>query len=100
MLDATFYSGTSGVAFFLAELFRITGERKFRQTAVGAIEQALCRAESESESDPGTAGLYTGWPGIALAAVRVGIVTGTNSLLRRAKVLTKRCNDANVSERE
>ncbi|HEY2739710.1 MAG TPA: hypothetical protein VGK45_14975 [Thermoanaerobaculia bacterium] len=35
------YSGTSGIALFLAYLHTATGERAFRRTALGAIHHAL-----------------------------------------------------------
>jgi len=40
-----FYSGTSGIAVFLARLFHATGEKIFRMTAEGAIRQALSRLD-------------------------------------------------------
>ena len=39
------YSGTSGVALFLAEAYAVTGEALFRETAVGGARQALSRLE-------------------------------------------------------
>ena len=40
-----FYSGTSGIAVFLARLFAATGENVFRMTAEAAIRQALSRLD-------------------------------------------------------
>ena len=40
-----FYSGTSGIALFLARLFAATGEKIFRMTAEGAMRQALSRLD-------------------------------------------------------
>jgi lantibiotic modifying enzyme len=40
-----FYSGTTGIALFLAQLFAATGEKIFRMTAEGAIRQALSRLD-------------------------------------------------------
>jgi len=39
------YSGTSGIAIFLARLFAATGEKIFRMTAEAAIRQALSRLD-------------------------------------------------------
>ena len=42
---ADFYSGTSGIAVFLARLFAASGEKIFCMTAEGAIRQALSRLD-------------------------------------------------------
>src|SRR6267143_6104824 len=44
-LTADLYGGTSGVALFLAHLHRATGNSAARETALGAIRQALARAD-------------------------------------------------------
>lgn len=98
MLDTSFYSGTSGVALFLAELFRITGEVHFRKTALGGIEQALSRLDSEV--GPTGLGLFSGWPGIALAATRIAMILGADGLFRKVKLLAKRRCDAEIAEAE
>ena len=59
------YSGTSGIAFFLAQLHRFRPDRVIAQTARGALRQALSRAgEIPAEMRHS---LYSGWIGIALA---------------------------------
>ncbi|MEZ4522413.1 MAG: lanthionine synthetase LanC family protein [Thermomicrobiales bacterium] len=80
------YGGSSGVALFLAEMAVATGDEKARETALGAIRQALGRAEVIEA--PVQLGLYTGRPGLALVAARVGrllqaedIVSGARNLL-------------------
>lgn len=45
MCGPDYYSGTSGVAIFLAHLYAATGETLFRSTAKGAIRQALSRLD-------------------------------------------------------
>ena len=81
-LGPELYSGTSGVALFLAELHAATGNDAARHTALGAIRQALSRTDTLPLSN--RLGLYTGWMGIAFAAARVGIVLGKEELLHRA----------------
>ncbi len=39
------YDGTAGVALFLAECFRITGDKEAQRTAAGAMNQSLARLE-------------------------------------------------------
>src|SRR5262245_45046758 len=71
-LGPDLYSGTSGVALFLAELSRVTGEFHQRCTAVAAIRQALARAETVPPSV--RLSLFSGWIGIALVAVRAAFI--------------------------
>lgn len=70
-LGPELYEGVSGVALFLAELYGTTGAVEFRDTAIGAMNQALARASSIPVEE--RMGLYTGWPGIALAATHVAL---------------------------
>jgi hypothetical protein len=92
MLDSSFYCGTSGVALFLAELHHQTGDIGTRNTALAAMEQALDFTETDVYS--GAIGLYTGWPGIAIAAARAGLTLKADCLIYRAKLLIDRCKDA------
>jgi len=85
-LGPDLYAGTSGVAWFLAELHAATGDEATRRTALGAIEQALASAGTSAYRDPW--GLHSGWLGTALAAVRMGAVLGDAALLERAAALT------------
>jgi hypothetical protein len=87
-LGPDLYAGTSGVALFLAELYAATGGTEARRTAQGAIRQALSKAEAIPPSS--RLGLYTGWPGIAFAAVRVGTLLGDEELLEHAAQLLQR----------
>jgi HopA1 effector protein family/Lanthionine synthetase C-like protein len=87
-LGPDLYAGTSGVALYLAEFFRITSDRTAARLALGAIRHALANVESVSPAM--SPGLYTGWTGIALAAARVGHVLGNEQLLRDAAKLVGR----------
>lgn len=66
-LGPALYNGTSGIALFLFQLFEATGEKIFRATAEGALQQAL------SQPREGI-GLYAGVAGIAYAAASAGRV--------------------------
>ena len=61
-LGPRLYSGSSGIALFLWRLAQVTGEPIFRQTAEGALAQALSRLPV------GGCGFYTGELGIQYAA--------------------------------
>ncbi|MGB7752744.1 MAG: lanthionine synthetase LanC family protein, partial [Candidatus Acidiferrales bacterium] len=88
-LGPDLYSGTSGVALFLAELYGETGDAGVRRTALGAIRQAL----SHLDVLPGAArpGLFSGWIGIAFVTARVGKILRDDDLLRSAMRIVRRC---------
>ncbi|HET7038226.1 MAG TPA: T3SS effector HopA1 family protein, partial [Thermomicrobiaceae bacterium] len=79
-LSPDLYAGTAGIALFLAQLFAETGDERYAGTARGAMDQAVRRVEQKPEE--ATLGLYSGWPGIALAAARVGRLVGDDALAR------------------
>jgi hypothetical protein len=87
-LGPELYSGTSGVALFLAELYAATGDAQVRRAALGAIRQAL--ANADTVPPPDRLGFYAGWIGIALAAARVGTILGEKVLLVHAAQLLRR----------
>jgi hypothetical protein len=84
-LGPDLYGGTSGIALFLAHLYAATGDEAVYRTALGAIRQALSRV---GDVPPRTRyGLLTGWPGIAVAAVRASVALAAPELLDRARSL-------------
>ena len=91
-LGPALYSGTSGVATFLAELDAATAMPGARKTALGALRDALARLDLVPQT--ARLGLFTGWTGIAYAAARVGAVLGEEWLLRAAARLVERCRQA------
>jgi lantibiotic biosynthesis protein len=68
------YSGTSGVALFLAEAYAKTGEPLFRETAAGGARQSLSRLEELPSQH--RIGFYTGHTGIGYALTRIGELIG------------------------
>ena len=88
-LGGDLYSGSSGVALFLAELHAVAGGDAFAGTAMGAIEHALGRADSAEDIGPG---LYDGRLGIALAAARIGMLVRDSQLLERAADVADRAH--------
>ena len=87
-LGPDLYSGTSGVALFLAELFAETGDPLLRQTALAAARHALARADAILPLS--RLGLFSGWFGIALVAARVGILLDEADLQTHAQQLLQR----------
>lgn len=94
-LGPELYGGSSGVALFLAELAVASGDEEARRTALGAIRQAVGRAETIKS--PVQLGLYTGRPGLALTAARVGTLLDAEDMLDGARVLLDTLN-ADVAE--
>ncbi|GAA5118989.1 hypothetical protein GCM10023320_24010 [Pseudonocardia adelaidensis] len=71
------YGGTSGIAWFLGELFDATGDEVFRQGALGAIRRSLL---DSSDTQPTGEGLYTGALGTAAVAARLAILLDCDEL--------------------
>ncbi len=69
-----FYSGTSGIAVFLARLFAATGEKVFRTTTEGAIRQALSRLDHFPRSS--RIDFYKGLTGVAYALFEIAANCG------------------------
>jgi len=80
------YNGTSGIALFLARLHRVTGERMFKRTALGAIRHALEHGAGEI-APPARIGAYSGWTGLAEAALQIAALLGDESLRAPALAL-------------
>jgi lantibiotic modifying enzyme len=72
------YSGTAGIALFLAQLYAETGDGTYRATALGAIEQSVHTADQLFQQ--GQIGFYTGWPGVAVSASQIGRLIGDDTL--------------------
>lgn len=68
-LGADLFSGTAGIAMFLAHLYAATGEKIFSLTAEGAIRQALSRLDDFPPSI--RIGFYTGLTGVAYVLVEL-----------------------------
>jgi lantibiotic biosynthesis protein len=76
------YSGTAGIALFLARLHRFRPDPLLAQTARGALRQSLSRA---FEIPAGMRhALYSGWVGIALALLDAAQLLGDPLLKQEA----------------
>ena len=85
-LRTDLYSGTSGVAYFLAELYLATGAPAIKQAALGALRQALAAPEDAL----GCPGMYTGSTGIAVIAAHAGVRLDQPWLVEQAARLIER----------
>ncbi|WP_395005125.1 lanthionine synthetase LanC family protein [Undibacterium sp.] len=80
-LAGDLYSGTAGIALFLAELSQFTQDRQQLRVVEGALRQALSTAPKiESRLQHG---FYTGQVGIAYASIRAGELLKKEELLAR-----------------
>ena len=80
-LGADLYSGVSGIALFLLQLYRATGDSVFRLTAEGAIRQAI--AKYDASRFPGC-GLYTGCAGLSYVTGVAATTMGDELYLQTA----------------
>lgn len=78
------YSGTSGISLFLARLWRVTGDERLREVALGGARQALWL---DGDAGGGNLGLYDGRSGLAWAAVELGELLNDAELTTAGTVL-------------
>lgn len=86
-LGPNLYSGSSGIALFLGDVYAATGDAACREAALGGIRYALSHAHEIAS--PSILGLYTGLPGLALAAVRLADTLRVPTLLDDACALLR-----------
>jgi lantibiotic modifying enzyme len=91
-LGPDLYGGSCGVALFLSEACRRTGNRRWRDTALAGIAHALDRLDT---IPPGArAGFYTGQVGVAYAAALIGRSLERSDLEGHAAALLDRLSGA------
>jgi type 2 lantibiotic biosynthesis protein LanM len=66
-LDSDFYSGTSGIAFFLTALYDANPDRLLKKTAFASLEQSV--SQLHKIEGCGKIGFYTGLTGIIYTAL-------------------------------
>jgi lantibiotic modifying enzyme len=84
------YSGTSGIAVFLARLHRLTGDAAAGRLALAGMRQALWLDADAPEASPG---LYDGRSGVAWAAARTGELLGAEELIAASARLSSAVAD-------
>lgn len=86
-MDAGVYDGSSGVAWFLAELYKQSGEERFREVALASCQNALDRTDELKEK--GTFSFHQGLTGVLAAALITAELCEDKALRDRA---TKHCD--------
>lgn len=95
-LGPDLYSGTSGIALFLAEIATRTDERLVRKTARGAAAHASSRVEDIPPSL--RIGFYSGLTGIAWALERSGALIGEQALCERSSALMEQLRAVDIHQ--
>ncbi len=94
-LGPDLYGGTAGVGLVLAEVAAITGDRESRRGGVAALRHAVAHAGEIAPER--SLGLYTGRAGVALAAIRAGLVLDEPELADGGRALMSDVGGALVS---
>src|SRR5258707_4358099 len=81
------YAGTSGIALFLANLYRHTKEKIYRLTAEAGFRHSLSRLDDLYPAMRG--GFYSGWVGIAFALIEAAEQLGNEDYIAEALRLLK-----------
>jgi len=81
-LDPFLYTGTAGVAVYLARCYEVFGQDALKHAATGAAFQTLALLEREQTTG---LGLYDGLTGVALATLLTGTLVRDAQLVERGK---------------
>ncbi len=95
-LGPDLYNGTAGIALFLARLAQVTGDRLQKKTAVGAMRHAL--AQRPAFHSAARISFYSGWSGLAYAALATGAALDEPVFLNEGHFLTKSLTDLTLTE--
>jgi lantibiotic modifying enzyme len=72
------YAGTAGIALSLAELFYVTGEKKYFEVAKAAIQRSY-EFLNRSTSPTNLLSFYSGYPGLMYVSHRMAQISGADS---------------------
>ncbi len=81
-LDPSVYGGSAGIALYLAHLYALTGEERFRRTATGGIARSIRQLGIRPTQYPiSSLSLWCGDLGVAWVARRVADLTDNPAIL-------------------
>jgi lantibiotic modifying enzyme len=86
------YSGTAGIALFLAEASAVGGDQRFAECAARAMEHALSRLDRLDRAQRWS--FFHGLVGVAYALARVGTLTDRPAMVARAPALLRSIDTA------
>ncbi len=96
-LEPDLFNGLSGVALFLAELGRLTGESRHTELAVRAV--ATIRSQLARDAGPEVGGM-AGQPGVAYTLARLSVLLADESLLEATTSITAGLADLIASDNQ
>lgn len=88
-LGADLYSGTCGIALFLAEFAVSRRDRRAAETSLASMRHALAAAEAVDERL--RLSLFLGWTGVALVGLYVGRLLADEGVAALARSLADEC---------
>ncbi|MEM6319080.1 MAG: lanthionine synthetase LanC family protein [Bacteroidota bacterium] len=88
-LQGDWYSGTSGIAFFLANLYIVSQEEIHKEIAIESIQQAL---SVKDKVEFGQLGFHSGRTGIAFSAIKVGELLQQPAFIEEGLTILKQLN--------
>lgn len=95
-LEADFYSGSTGVGFFLAGLYHATGDRLVRKTALGTLRNTLATAHAIQPT--AQLGFFSGLTGIAFTAIQAGYWLNDDNLGQQGQHLLHELTNLNLQQ--
>jgi hypothetical protein len=82
------YTGVAGIALFLLELYRATGDLKY----LNASEESMKWVDNSCKKNPiGSYAFITGKMGVSFAMLRMYEVTGRKEYIKKALRIAKKC---------
>lgn len=95
-LDVDFYSGLSGVAWFLGQLSRFSNEDLFYKTMEAAVRQAIHIKDQQPEH--GKFGFFSGWTGLAYVLCTLGEQFNREDWKEESRQIVKQLIDMDISQ--
>jgi lantibiotic modifying enzyme len=94
VLGSSLYSGSSGIALFLAELYACTGEGEYKHAALGALRRSIQIYLREPGLPVSPLSFFSGDLGMAYVAKRIDGILGTNAFSEEIFALLSKVKNA------
>lgn len=90
VISSDLYDGKSGIAFFLAQLWKITGKKRYLDYSLATFRSAENSVRNEMKAGILRKGLFDGVSGLAYVSAHISKITGDISYAESARDLMKR----------
>lgn len=94
------YNGTTGIAYFLSQLYSAAPDETLAITLEGAINQYLSIYDQDAAGNLGNFGLYSGKVGLAYVLVTAGKILGRQEWLEKALDILKTLENKKPNDEE